>query len=305
MHLKSPRIVVVGSSNSDLVVQCSQFPKPGETLLGGKFEKFFGGKGANQAVAAARAGGKVTFVGARGADEFGVQASQALKREGIDTRWFHVKQGYHSGVALILIAGASRQNMIVVAESSNSSLTTSDVQTANSVIRQANAVVSQLEIPLAAVQKTANLAWEAKVPFILNAAPVKELPSMLFRKIHTLIVNELEAMFLAKIQDPRKAARKLSGKGCKHVVVTLGAQGALLIHNRTETRIPAPRVKPVDTVGAGDCFTGWLTLGIAEDLPLEEATRRAVVAGALAVTRHGAQAAMPSRNEVLRLLKRQ
>ncbi len=279
-----PHIVVVGSSNTDLVLNCARLPKPGETLLGGAFQQFAGGKGANQAVAAARAGACVTFIGAHGPDDFGRAAKAGLKREGIDVRQFREVAGISSGIALILIGGRDRQNMIAVAKSANDSVT--DVR-----IPPADAVVAQLEIPLPAVEDAARQAQAAGIPFLLNPAPAQKLPASLLRLVHTLTPNEHEVELLGGIA-------KLRRLGVRQIVVTLGAKGVLVVDNTGERRVPAPKVKPVDTVGAGDCFTAWLAVGIAEKLPLDKAVERACRAAAIAVTRQGAQPGMPMRTEV-------
>jgi ribokinase len=293
------RIVVVGSSNTDLVVQCDHLPRPGETLLGGEFTRFAGGKGANQAVAAARAGACVTFVGARGTDDFGRVAADGLLAEGIDIRYFRSDKKSPSGVALILVGGATRENLIAVARSANDSVSAADVKRAAAAFRNAGAVVTQLEIPLEAVLETARQALAHNVPFVLNPAPARSLPSSLLRMVHTLVPNEHEAALLSGETSPRKAATRLLRQGCNFVVITLGAKGALLATPDGQRIIPAPRVKPVDTVGAGDCFTAWLAVGIAEGLSMTESVQRATRASAVAVTRQGAQAGMPHRRDVI------
>jgi ribokinase len=303
MKAKFPRpapVLVVGSSNTDLVLSCTRLPRPGETLLGGEFQSFRGGKGANQAVAAARAGGAVTFIGARGDDDFGAAAEAALRAEGIDTGAFLRKKGLSSGVALILVGGKSRENMIGVARSANDALTPADLRKAAKRFRQAAVVVCQLETPLPTVQEAARLARAGGIPFLLNPAPARPLPAALLRQVHTLIPNEHEAALLAGKDDPRQAGEALLKKGCAQVVVTLGARGALLVRPGECRRFPAPRVKPVDTVGAGDCFTGWLAAGLAENLPVEQAIERAIAAAAYSVTRPGAQSAMPRLRDLRR-----
>lgn len=286
-----PRIVVVGSSNTDLVLNCDRLPQPGETLLGGEFQQFAGGKGANQAVAAARAGARVTFIGAHGNDDFGRAAKAGLKREGIDVRQFRQVTGISSGIALILIGGRDRQNLIAVAKSANDRV--QDFR-----IPKADAVVAQLEIPLAAVIEAARQAHAAGIPFILNPAPARQLSVSLLRLVHTLVPNEHEMKLLGGTRFCASAARNLRRLGVRQIVVTLGAKGALIVDDTGDRVIPAPKVKPVDTVGAGDCFTAWLAVGIAERLPLDQAVQRACRAAALAVTRPGAQAGMPWRREL-------
>lgn len=293
-----PHIVVVGSSNTDLVLHCDRLPKPGETLLGGPLARFAGGKGANQAVAAARAGARVILVGARGHDDFGRAAAAALAAEAIDTRFFTPVRKAPSGAAVILIGGRERQNQIVVARSANDALTAAHVRRAAPAIRQADAVIAQLEIPTAAVQEAARLAWQARVPFILNPAPARKLPDALLHKVNTLVPNEHEAALLTGHKRPDQAARALLARGCRQVVITLGSRGALLADAAGVRRLPAHRVRPVDTVGAGDCFAAWLATGLAEGLRLDDAARRAMRAAAIAVTRPGAQAGMPYRTEI-------
>jgi len=293
-----PRVLLFGSSNTDLVLTCPRLPGPGETLLGGDFRQSHGGKGANQAVAAARAGAKVVFVGGRGRDDFGKNAADALRKEGIDIRHFQIKAGASSGVALILLGGKTRENIIGVAKSANDALTPADIRSVAAEFARAGAVVAQLETPLPAVLEAARLAAAAGVPFMLNPAPARPLAARLFKLTHTITPNEHEARLLTGRDLPEDAARHLLAAGCRQVVITLGAKGALLANAQGSRRFPAPRVRPVDTVGAGDCFTGWLAVGLAEKLPIEDNLRRALRAASLAVTRPGAQAAMPRRTEV-------
>ncbi len=297
-EMQSPRVVVIGSSNTDLVVSCDRLPSPGETLQGGEFERFGGGKGANQAVAAARAGAQTAFIGARGRDDFGKLAATALRREGIDTRYFKAMDGVTSGVALILLGGKSRENVIAVARSANDRLVPSDVDRAAALIRRADVIVAQLEIPLPVVCRAAEMAGDAGVPFILNPAPARKLPARLLRMVHVLVPNEHEAALLSGEKDIRRAAQALLRMGPRHVVITRGSAGVLLADQDGLRSIPACKVRPVDTVGAGDCFSAWLSVGIAGGLDLDAAAHRAVRAAALAVTRKGAQSGMPSLAEV-------
>ena len=299
------RVVVVGSSNTDLVLQTSRLPAPGETVLGGDFQRWPGGKGANQAVAAARAGAQVFFIGAHGPDEFGREARNALRAEGINVRFFREKPACSSGVALILVGGRARQNLIGVARSANDLLTAADVFAAESMVRRADVILAQLEVSMAAVTAAAELAHRFGIPFILNPAPARALPRALLGRTHTLIPNEHEAQTLlaqrklgAKRLSPPQLCRALQEKSGCTVVVTLGERGVIGSDGQRMIRVRAPRVKPVDTVGAGDCFCGWFAAGIAEGLPLEATMQRAVQASALAVTRAGAQAGMPRRAEL-------
>ena len=294
-----PRIVVVGSSNTDLVVSVDRLPGPGETLLGGGFKQYAGGKGANQAVAAARTGARVAFVGRCGADRYGETTCLSLHREGINLSFFTEDQGRSSGVALIMIGGRERENLIVVAKSANDGVGRSDVMAAADTIRLAGAVVAQLEIPIEAVETAAELARASGVPFILNPAPARELSPELLAKVDVLVPNRPEVCLLAGTETVDAAAEVLLKRGCREIVVTLGEQGVRIYNAQGRTDIPAVKVEPVDTVGAGDCFTGWLAVGIAEGLTVEDSVKQAVKAAAISVTRQGAQPSMPKREEVV------
>jgi ribokinase len=296
--MPAPRIVVIGSSNTDLVLTCPYLPRPGETVLGGPLSRLAGGKGANQAVAAARAGARVTFVGAHGDDDFGRSARAALKAEGIDVRHFIKRPNVGSGIALIFIGGKSRENLIAVAQSANDTLSKADVVRAKKSIATAGVIISQLEIPIDSVIAAAELAAIHRRPFVLNPAPARKLPVGLLRLVHTLTPNESEAALLTGKSDPRDAANVLLDKGCRRVVVTLGARGALLAEATGQQFIRAPKVRPVDTVGAGDCFTAWLAVGLASALSARDAVTQAVTAASICVTRPGAQASMPTSKEI-------
>lgn len=279
-------------------MQCARLPRPGETLAGGEFAQHAGGKGANQAVAAARAGAEVVFIGKHGCDEFGRAAWEGLRREGIDVTHFHETDAAPSGVALILIGGRTRENMIAVARSANDLVAAEDVLAAEWEIARADAVVAQLEVPLPAIEAAATRARRHGIPFILNPAPARKLPVRLLRLVDTLTPNQSEAEFLTGEKEPEEAAAVLLRRGCSRVVITLGAKGALICDKHGTERIAAPRVRVVDTVGAGDCLTAWVAVGLAEGFDLALATWQAVRAAALAVTREGAQAGMPMGSEV-------
>ena len=296
----SPRIIILGSSNTDLVLNCARLPKPGETLLGGEFHRYAGGKGANQAVAAARAGARVVMIGARGDDEFGRTALAGLRAEKVDTRHFQKTTKAPSGVALILLGGKTRENVIAVAKSANDTVSIQSVRAARDEFAKARVVVAQLEVPLPAVQEAARQARRAGVPFLLNPAPARDLPRTLLRLVDTLTPNEHEAALLTGIDDPEKAAQDLIKMGCRRVVVTLGARGVLLADEQGSRYFRTRKVKAVDTVGAGDCFMGWFAAGLAEGLSIDEAIPRALQAATISVTRAGAQPSFPRRNEVRR-----
>ena len=298
---RKARVLVVGSSNTDLVVFCERLPKPGETVLGGEFKMFGGGKGANQAVAAARAGGDVTFLGAYGADSFGDAARERLAKEGIRVDRFQRVTEAPSGVALILVDGVTRDNLIAVAKSANESVDPAMISGARSSFETADVVISQLEIRDEAIDAVAQICNQTGKPFILNPAPARPLFSVVYERVHILVVNEHEARSLSGEEDIEQAIRWFEKQGCRAVVVTLGAAGAKYASfaDGKHGSVPATKVVPVDTTGAGDCFVGWLGVGVAEGLSLEQAVQRAVRAASLATTRPGAQDGMPYREEVV------
>jgi len=294
-----PDILVVGSSNTDMVVFCERLPKPGETILGGQFQMFGGGKGANQAVAAARAGGHVTFLGAHGADTFGTAARDRLLKEGINVDYFQCVRDAPSGVALILVDGRTRENLIAVAKSANDAVDSAMVSDARSAFEHASVVISQLEIRDGAIEAVARICHDLRKPFLLNPAPSRLLPKQIYESLHVIVVNEHEASDVTNKTDLEESVRCLHELGCKKVVVTLGSKGVMFSEGMNLEFVGAPRVRPVDTTGAGDCFVGWLGVGIAEGLSLKSATERACRAASLKVTREGAQSGMPYRHEVL------
>jgi ribokinase len=294
-----PRILVVGSSNTDLVVFCNRLPKPGETVLGGEFQTFGGGKGANQAVAAARAGGAVTFLGAYGADTFGAEAKARLEKEGINTDYFQCVQNGPSGIALILVDGVTRENLIAVAKSTNDAVDSAMVSAARPAFETASAVISQLEVRDGAVEATARLCHELGKPFILNPAPSRQLPKRIYESLSIIVINEHEARDISGQNEIPNAIEALHRMGCKNVVATLGGEGAMFSEGEKIESVAAPKVQPVDTTGAGDCFVGWLGVGVGEGLSLRESVIRACKAASIAVTRAGAQGGMPYRHEVV------
>lgn len=302
-----PRIVVVGSTNTDLVVGVDHIPAPGETILGGDLLTVAGGKGANQAVAAARMGSDVTFIARVGDDSFGSHALAGFRREGIDTAYVTVTPGVASGIALITIAEGSGQNAIVVAPGANAHLSPTDIDNAASAFTAADAVVVSLEVPLETVERAVALAHERHIPVILNPAPARPLSPVLLARVTVLTPNETEAALLATgstaIETEYTAlAATLLTAGVGSVVVTLGKDGALVATTDSVEKIPSPTVSAVDTVAAGDTFTGALAVGIASGRGLAESARFACAAAALKVTRRGAQPGIPTRAEVLQAL---
>ena len=301
---KTPRIVVVGSSNTDMVVKAERIPVPGETVTGGQFVMAAGGKGANQAVAAARLGAEVTFVAKLGQDMFGDQAIENYNKEGIVTDLILRDPKHHTGVALIMV-DQEGENLIAVASGANHALTPQDVEQAAERIRSADVVMLQLETPMDTVQFAAQLAADAGVPVILDPAPAAPLDNSLLERVAYLTPNESEAERLTGIQvqdeaSARAAADELLGRGARHVIVTLGSKGALVAGPDGASLIPSYAIDARDTTAAGDAFNGGLASALAKGMPLEEAVRQASLAGALAVTRMGAQPSLPTEEELRR-----
>jgi ribokinase len=293
----SRTIVVVGSLNTDLVVRAPRLPQAGETLLGGEFSTFPGGKGANQAVAAARLGGIVTMVGRVGKDDFGEALVQGLAQNGVNTAQVRRDPQAATGVALITVDEAG-QNTIVVASDANMHVTADDIHAAEPAIREARVMVLQLEIPLPAVQRAIDLARKHGVTVVLNPAPAQPLEHRLLAGVDYLIPNQGELALLAGLEDIPTAARHLREAGVRNVIVTLGGEGVLGLDEHGEFLLAAHPVQVVDTVAAGDAFVGAFAVALVEGRPAREAARWGNAAGALAVTRAGAQPSLPRRAEV-------
>jgi ribokinase len=297
------RIVVVGSSNTDMVVTTPRLPLPGETVMGSDFVMAAGGKGANQAVAAARLGGEVAFVACLGRDLFGDEALGRFREEGIDTRCVVRDPQAPSGAALIMV-GSEGQNIIAVAPGANSRLTSDDIKKARDLITDAGVVLLQLEIPLAVVAETIQLARTASCIVILNPAPAMPLPQALLQQVDILTPNEIEAMLLTGCPTPETAAQELLNQGVKTIIVTLGAAGVLLGKTGLPLQhIPGFQVIAVDTTAAGDAFNGGLAAALARGESLETAIRYAQAAAALSVTKRGAQPSLQNSDEVQQFLK--
>ncbi len=299
-----PRILVIGSTNTDMVVAAPTLPAPGQTVLGGEFHLTPGGKGANQAVAAARAGGDVAFITAVGDDAFGLQSREHFHRAGIDTRHLFVRTGVPSGVALIMV-DARGENLIAVAPGANGTLTPDDLAGARAAFHGAAMVVLQLEIPLATVERAAAYAAEAGATVLLNPAPMPAggLPGALLRRVDILTPNEGELRALAPdTKTLGDAAAQVLARGPRIVVVTQGRRGATIFTPDGDITLPAAGVRAVDTVGAGDCFSAALAVALAEGHSLPDAARFAIAAAGLSTTRPGAQDSMPTRAEIEELL---
>lgn len=308
MARKIKQIVVIGSSNTDMIVKLDRLPRPGETLLGGRFITAAGGKGANQAVAAARAGGAVAFVARVGRDMFGDQAIAGLRRDRIDVTHVFRDKTEPSGVALIFVANDG-ENSIAVAGGANGRLSPGDMQKAGKLISAAALLVMQLETPLPTVQAAAEIAASAGVPVILNPAPARALPDRLLKNVSILTPNETEAELLTGIKvgnetSANRAADRLLSRGVKTVILTLGARGALVADKSGRRLIPGFKVKAVDTTAAGDIFNGALAVALTEGMTLVEAARFGNAAAALSVTRMGAQPSAPTRREIERFLSK-
>lgn len=301
------KIVVIGSSNTDMIVKTPTLPRPGETVLGGRFSQAAGGKGANQAVAAARAGGEVVFIGCVGRDQLGDQAIEGFKKDGIDVGYVTRSPEQPSGVALILVDDKG-ENCIAVAPGANSELTPAHIEQAKGVFASAGAALIQLEIPLETVEAAVNIAADARARVILNPAPACPLDGRILGKVDIITPNRSEAGLLTGVEisdeeSLREAARALIDAGVKTVVITLGPEGAYISGPEHEGMAPGFRADPVDTTAAGDTFNGALALALVEGRPLFEAMRFAGAAAALSVGKMGAQPSIPFRRDIEEFLQ--
>lgn len=301
-----PSIVVVGSSNTDMVIQAEHLPGAGETILGNNFFMAQGGKGANQAVAAARLNGQVIFIAKVGKDIFGDKSVRSYEAEHIDTSYINIDENKPSGVALITVDNKG-ENHIAVAQGANRALSTGDIIRAQAVCEKASVILIQLEIPLETVKYVAELAHVNNIKLVLNPAPACPLPDDLLNRISVITPNKKEAEMLTGIKisdtdDAKEAAKALAAKGIQTVIITRGSEGALLFNNNTFEIIPAAKVKAVDTTAAGDVFNGALVLAMSEGKEIKDSVQFANAAAAVSVTRLGAQASAPTRKEVEELL---
>jgi ribokinase len=303
------RILVVGSTNVDLVVQVPRIPGAGETVLGDRFFTADGGKGANQAVAAARLGAEVTFLGRFGADPFGDRARSQLEAEGLDLAPSRQDPVSPHGVALILVDPGG-ENAIAVAPGANTQVSPHDIEAARPNIAAADLVLLQLEVPLPAVERAVDLAGECGVPVLLNPAPARELPNSLLTRVDYLTPNEHEACLLAGssesvgAESPQEAADTLCALGVSNVLVTLGSRGVWVASGDERFQVPAPQVNAIDATGAGDAFCGALAVALAEGKLLREGVHWAATAAALSTTCLGAQPSLPRRGDVEAFLAR-
>jgi len=296
------KIVVVGSSNTDMVIKSDRIPVPGETILGGDFIMNPGGKGANQAVAAAKLGGDVTFVAQVGKDIFGEAANKGFEEVGINTSLVQVDPNTPSGIALIMVDGKG-ENCISVALGANGTMGTEIIDKALPVIKEASYVLVQLEIPIEVVDYLVKVANQHGIKVVLNPAPAQKLSDASLKALHIITPNETEAELLTGIQvsdetSAKAAAEALREKGVDIIIITLGSKGAYVLSEDLDEIVPSIEVKALDTTAAGDTFNGALVVALSEGNPLKEAIVFANKAAALSVTKMGAQASVPNREEI-------
>jgi len=310
INLKKSKIVIVGSYNTDLMSKTPWLPKHGETVLGGPFKLGPGGKGSNQAVAAARLGAEVCFIGCIGEDYFGEVARNNFIREKINIDYLRISKTRHTGMAFILVDDKTAENMIVVAPGSNMEIDISLVETARDIILSADIILLQLEIPVKIVEYVIKLVYKSNNTIsILNPAPGKKLEKKILEKVSLMTPNrsELELMTnrnVNTIEEAEKAAKEIIYSGVKDVIVTLGKEGALVVNSKETTHVPNfEEVKIVDSTGAGDAFNGGLAIALSEGKNLVEATYFANAVASLNVTKIGTAPAMPYREEVEEFLK--
>lgn len=301
------KIVVVGSSNTDMVVRSERIPAPGETLLGGDFATMQGGKGANQAVAAARAGSHVTFIARVGNDDFGKAAIEGYRNDGVNTEDLLIDRNHSTGVAIIMVDERTGQNSIVVAPGANGQLSPHDIIASEKTIANADAVLLQLEIPLESIKKVLEIASKHNVITILNPAPAQPLSDQLLSLVDIITPNESETESLTGIvlendESIKSAAGKLLQKVKKAVIITLGARGVFYkTKNGEEGFATTKKVEAIDTTAAGDVFNGYFVSGLFDGLGFEDAIKLANRAASVSVTRKGAQPSIPTINELIEM----
>jgi ribokinase len=300
--MQGKKIVVVGSCNTDMVIKADRLPIPGETVLGGTFFMNPGGKGANQAVAAARMGGNVTLISKTGNDVFGKQSMMLYDSENIKTDYIFSDPNNPSGVALITV-DSNGENCIVVASGANANLFPADINKAYAEIENSDLVLMQLEIPIDTVEYVAEIASKRNIKVILNPAPARALSDKLLKNLYIIIPNRSEAEILSGIkvtdlEKARQAADIISAKGVNIVVVTLGSEGALIKDFDEYHFVEAVKVDAMDTTAAGDVFCGSVCVGLAEGKSILDSVKMAARAAAITVTRMGAQSSIPYRSEL-------
>ncbi len=297
------KVIVVGSSNTDMVVHTSHLPAPGETILGGEFLMNQGGKGANQAVAVKRLGGNLVFVARLGNDVLGQQTMQVFQQEGIDTKYIALDKNIASGVALISV-DENAENSIVVASGANMTFTKADIDKVENEMNPGDFLLLQLEIPLNIIEYAVEKAASKGLKVVLNPAPAQPLSKSLFHHLYMMTPNRIEAEMytgikISSINDAEEAARALLQMGVKNVIITLGSDGCLVNEAGKMYHVDAFKVTPIDTTAAGDTFNGALCVGMAEGMVMVDAVRFASKASSIAVTRMGAQSSIPHRCELM------
>jgi len=296
------KILVVGSINMDLVIRVPHAPEPGETVLGGDFTTYPGGKGANQAVAASRMGGDVTMVGRVGNDDFGDSLIQTLLDDRVKTTYVIKDADAATGVAMIAVS-ADGENMIMVASGANMQLSLEDINHARPLMREADIMLVQLESPLDVVTRAVELAKVYDVPVVFNPAPGQILSKALLSNVDYLTPNLSELKCLTEEEDVNDAILKLKAWGVRTLVITLGVNGVRVVTEEMDRHLPAFEVTAVDTTAAGDAFNGTLAVALAEEKSLLEAVWMGMAAGALAATKRGAQTSLPTREAVEQFLR--
>ncbi|ELV8727413.1 ribokinase [Vibrio fluvialis] len=296
------KLVVLGSVNADHVLQVPSFPRPGETLHGRNYQVIPGGKGANQAVAAARLKADIGFIAFVGDDSFGINIRESFKLDGMNISGVKMQPNCPTGIAMIQVSD-SGENSICISAEANARLTAEAIEPDLARIREAKYLLMQLETPIDGIVKAAQVAKEARTNVILNPAPARELPDELLSCVDVITPNETEAEVLTGItvtddESAQLAADALHRKGIEIVMITLGAKGVWLSQNGRGALIPGFRVQATDTTAAGDTFNGALVTGLLEEMPLESAIKFAHAAAAISVTRFGAQTSIPNRAEV-------
>ncbi|QZQ50200.1 ribokinase [Erwinia persicina] len=307
--MKTGKLAVLGSINADHILNLTHFPRPGETVIGKQYQVAFGGKGANQAVAAGRSGADIAFIACVGDDDTGERIRQQLMNDRIDISPIEAVPGESTGVALIFVNGDG-ENTIGIHAGANAALTPVRVEQHQQVIADASALLMQLESPLESVLSAARIAHQHQTQVILNPAPATALSDELLSLVDMITPNETEAQILTGVavnseEDAARAAAVLHDKGIRTVLITLGSRGVWLSEQGEGQRIPGFRVEAVDTIAAGDTFNGALITALLEQRPMAEAVRFAHAAAAIAVTRHGAQPSVPWREEIDRFLQQQ
>lgn len=307
--MKTGKLAVLGSINADHILNLSQFPQPGETVIGKHYQVAFGGKGANQAVAAGRSGADIAFIAGVGEDDIGARICEQLVRDHVDVSAVEAMKNETTGVALIFVNGEA-ENMIGINAGANAAVTPDYLQRHRQTIVDASALLMQLESPLETVIAAAKLAHDNQTTVILNPAPACELPDELLALVDMITPNETEAQRLTGIkveseEDAAQAANILHDKGISTVLITLGSRGVWLSENGQGKRVPGFRVQAVDTIAAGDTFNGALVTALLENKPMETAVKFAHAAAAIAVTRRGAQPSVPWRDEIDTFLQAQ